>query len=745
MSFLKQSLALLLLLSNASSAYAQFGGLNSDSDMSPISVKQLNLAKDKKNEATPAPLNFGSFFKTKELESASFPPMNMSSMQIPGLGAKGSEKLGFNYFVVVNDTGFKDMTALYKENRTLGKPSVVTVDSMMHPYFAFRNGLIADIIETRLSGELKAMLEAALKQSILDYKSVDDEEVQDDIQRNMAFLLVALSNFDAKYLTIDLGGASDLAREEIKRINLGKNARTAIGNNVLDFGLCQPYGWMLKSPKVEQFCKAYLWLSSMYFPLSNVSEGTAEGGGNSFRRSVLLYRAISLGKVTTPGGSVSGFELWSRICKVMSLKEINGPESKNTILPIDLSTVFESSEIDLARLLKDISRPLSQTKMLLMVKNKYASSLKAESFKEIGSGKSQKNVHVLRFFPRIDPPEFTWLKAAGLYFKEGAKTEEGDDKLVPLGLFVLHAHNSQAATNYLSEHQDNLDPELLKGVGTLYEMCESNDSGIWKIISPLFDAQDPAAQGAMRTSGWRMRQNETALGAWIDSHIACADLSATSESPAATNAPVPSKAPAPPPAPGSSSSSSSSSSSAPKKIVPPSFHYLEPRPTVYKRMADDCINLANELNKVGYFTESHKKRSEDFIKLFNRLSTVATQELKSQPVLRNDFSILANIDQLLSQIDYPLPGCIYLGTPNEKESKGRGVTLGLGDAGRLFTISTTTQGATLCRGGVYTYYEQFGGVVKPTHWARKLEFKLLRPPVWASQFDIVQDLKQSRE
>lgn len=732
MKYLKQTLSLLLLLSTASSAYAQYGGLNSDADMSPISVKQLNLAKEKKSEASAAPLNFSSFFKAKDIETASFPPMNMSNMQIPGLAAKGSEKLGFNYFVVVNDTGFKNMTALYKENRTLGKPSVVTVDSMMHPYFAYRNGLIADIIEKRLSGELKAMMEAALKQSILDYKSVDDEEVQDDIQRNMAFLLVALSYFDAKYLTIDLGGASDLAREEIKRISLGKNARTAIGNNILDFGLCQPYGWMLKSPKIEQFCKAYLWLSCMYFPLSNVSEGTAEGGGNSFRRSVLLYRALSVGKVTTPGGDVSAIEIWSRICKVMSLKDLNGPEAKNTILPIDLSTVFESSEIDLSKLLKDISRPLSQTKMLLMVKNKYASSLRAESFKDIGSGKSQKNVHVLRFFPRIDPPEFTWLKAAGLFFKEGAKTEEGDDKLVPLGLFVLHAHGSQAATNFLSEHQDSLDPELLKGVPTLYEMCESNDSSTWRIISPLFEAQDPAAQGAMRTNAWLLRQNETALGAWLDSHLVCADLNAPKE-PSSYNAP----STAPPAAQGAAS--------APRKIVAPAFHYLEPRPTVYKRMAEDCANLANELNKIGYFTESYKKRSEDFIKLFGRLATVATQELKNQPVTRNDFSILANIDQLLSQIDYPLPGCIYLGTQNDKENKGRGVTLGLGDAGRLFTISSTTQGATLCRGGVYTFYEQFGGVVKPTHWSRKLEFKLLRPPVWAGQFDIVQDLKQTRE
>lgn len=728
MSYTKLTLVLLFLIIACSPniAFAQYSGMPSDADLSPISVKQLNLAKEKKGE--PPPLSFGIFFKEKEMETTTVPPMNMRDMKIPGLSEKGSESLGLNYFSVVNDSGFNSMSALYKENRIQGKPSLVTVDSMLHPYLAFRNGLFADIIEARLHDELKAMLEAVLKQSILDFKATEDEEVKDDIQRNMAFILVALNNYDAKFMHIDLGGASDLAKEETRRIALGKNARTAIGNNVLDFSLCQPFGWLQKSPRVETFAKAYLWLSSMYFPLSNVSENTLEGGGNSFRRAVLLYRALCLGKVTTPQGPVAALDIWNRICKVMSLKDLNGPEAKNTILPIDINTVFESSgsEIDLNRLLKDISKPLSQTKMLLMVKNKYAAALRAESFKDLQAGKIQKSQHVFRFFPRIDPPEFTWLKAAGLFFKEGAKTEEGDDKLLPLAMLILHAHQAQAATNYLADEKDSLDPELLKGMPNLYELVESNSSSIWKIVAPLLESQDPAAQGAMKTNAWLSRQLETAFAAWLDSHLACADLnvSLTKASPPTAPAPVPTPA-----------------NQAARKILPPAFHYLEPRPTVYKRMADDCSGLANELNALGLFTDSHKKRCEDFIKLFGRFSLVAGQELKAQPITRNDFSILANIDQVLSQIDSSLPGCVYLGTPNAKEEKGRGVTMGLGQAGRMFMICSTTQGATLCRGGVFTYYEQLGGVVKPTHWMRKLEYKLLRPPQWASQFDIVQDTK----
>ncbi len=721
---IKQAFILFIWVCLAKPVCAQYSSLPSDSDLSPISVKQLNLAKDKKTEI--APISFKSFFKSKDLDTQALPPLAMGDLKIPGLSAKGSELLGFNHFSVVNDTGFNTMTSLYKDNRVMGKPSFITVDSMLHPYFAFRNGLIANVIESRLYDELKVTLEAVLKQSILDYKATSDEEVKDDIQRNMAFILVALTYFDPKYKEIDLGSASDLAKEELRRIELGKSARTAIGNNILDFSLCHPWGWMTKSGKVENFCRAYLWLSSMYFPLSNISENTLEGGGSSFRRAVLLYRALSLGKVVTPAGPLSSLEIWNRICKVMSLKELNGPEAKNTILPLDISTVFESSEseLDISRLLKDISKPLSQAKLLLMVKNKYTASLRAESFKDLGLGKSQKNVHVFRFFPRIDPPEFTWLKAAGQYFKEGAKTEEGDDKQVPLALLILHAHGAQAATNYLADHADSLDPALLQGMSILYDMVESNNSATWKIVSPLFELQDAGAQGALRSPLWPRRQLESAFCGWLDSQIACADLSKHPANP--PSSPVP---------------ASTSANSVKKRIMPPAFHYLEPRPTVYKKMADDCIALANELNSQGYFPERYKKLSEDFIKLFGRLSTISVQELKAQPISRADFSLLANIDQILSQIDSPLPGCLYLGTQKDGESKGHGVTLGLGQAGRLFVICSTTQGATLCRGGVFTYFEQFGGVVKQPHWMRKLEYRLLRPPIWASSFDIVQDLK----
>lgn len=70
-----------------------------------------------------------------------------------------------------------------------------------------------------------------------------------------------------------------------------------------------------------------------------------------------------------------------------------------------------------------------------------------------------------------------------------------------------------------------------------------------------------------------------------------------------------------------------------------------------------------------------------------------------------------------------------------------GATFGIGRAGRLYVVCQSARGPILTRGSVYTFYEVAGGPIKKEHWDRKLSFNLLRPPYWASRFDLVQDVE----
>jgi hypothetical protein len=69
----------------------------------------------------------------------------------------------------------------------------------------------------------------------------------------------------------------------------------------------------------------------------------------------------------------------------------------------------------------------------------------------------------------------------------------------------------------------------------------------------------------------------------------------------------------------------------------------------------------------------------------------------------------------------------------------KSANLVLGRPGLVLMLCQTSQGAMLVRGGVYTLYEVSGAPLRTEHLKRKLQFDLLRPPVWARTFDVIQE------
>jgi hypothetical protein len=69
----------------------------------------------------------------------------------------------------------------------------------------------------------------------------------------------------------------------------------------------------------------------------------------------------------------------------------------------------------------------------------------------------------------------------------------------------------------------------------------------------------------------------------------------------------------------------------------------------------------------------------------------------------------------------------------------KSANLVLGRPGLVLMLCQTSQGAMLVRGGLYTYYELSGSPLRAEHIKRKLQFDLLRPPIWARTFDVIQE------
>lgn len=675
-------------------------------------------------------------FPHKDLGGAPIQPIFLGNIKIPGLSPGAMQSLGVNYYCVVNNTEFNSFSDSYKWNRVNGKANFVTADSLMHPYFAFKNGIMGSVIEEHLYSDLFHLLNAIIKATISDYKQAEDDEVKDDLQRNLAYLTVGLRLLDPEAELPDIGGADKLVEVDYKSCRKGIRAKSVIFNQNVDFSYCTPWGWYAKSPKVARFYQSYQWLSKVYFPFRNVTVNTIAGGGNSFRRAVLLYRSLTLAKV----GESQALLLWNRVGNGFALCGMDPYYRIHTILPPDLSSVLDRSRGSFSRLLDIVSQPYARTKLMLKIRKQRPVQLGSTSIFEIGKGgKPPADLEVFRFFPLVQPAEANWLRHVGHEFV----TETDEPTPTPLSLLTMHGHGAVRATNLLSLQLESLDARLLTAVPRLERVISISKGGKdqseadrrWSVITQLFHAYPDDVQVALRTNHWYSRQLESAMGAWVDSYTAYK--------------PIPKKGDK------SAVSTNSNENSPEKSLNKPAiatksvptrrsrFHYLDPRPMVYHLMTRDLDDLEKSLTGLVIFPPRYKKRLEDFKRLYSRMESIARREIAGEPTSREDFNLLANIDLLLKPVDSPLPSSIYFnigqayGTKRE-EGKGEGATIGIGRAGRLYIVCNTTQGATLGRGAVYTLYELGGGPYPLKHWMRKLQFDLLRPPIWARPYDYVQ-------
>lgn len=762
-------------------------------------------------------------FRRTDLKTFQGPPVDLSATHIPGLTDKAVAQLGYNYFVIVNGTQYSKISDIYAENRADNKANFVTVDSIVHPYFAFTNGMLASAIEEGVYKDLYSLLKAMVVSSIADYRRTDDDEVKDDIQRNLAYLCVALALLEPKTVLPEIGGAIDLVKDDLALIESGKAGRSQIFGTYMDFGTFRPWGFMSQRPKLKRFHIAYQWLSRMSFPLSNTGDTSAEGSGNLFRRAVLLYRSIVLANI---GGKEAPLARWNRIALATALLNFDSNAKKKTIIAPELQAVFKTSDTDLARLLHSLSQPFLRTKLLLSVRNQRPMELNARSVFEMDQdGGTAGDDVVFRMFPLIDPPELVWLREEGHNYLE---TAEGPTK-VPLGLLDLHAHGAQAATNILSEQLESLDSGLVKRVPRLERLTKlinPDDAGMdrhWTLASSITRTYPDTVQVGLRSDLWMIKSLETALAAWIDSYSACLVIepgqgaeadgktggakSSTSGSDAAgSNAKAPggkpeavgTKSDSGVSKPVSNSSMQGGSKAGlsgasgdfsraaspdrpkppqfqlhpslrvqqPAATRPPRFHYLEPRADLYKNLQVDCTNLIKQLNDLGYMPQRYQPRSEDFMRLLRRLTIISELEIKNEPITMPDFNLLANIDRVLAPVDCPLSAYIYLDAlPNVADGKSvtekksetttvngkeistatrTGATMGVGRAGRLYIVCSTSQGAMLTRGGTYTYYEIQGGPQRDEHWERKLTYNLLQSPYWTRKYNFAIDEQKSK-
>jgi hypothetical protein len=658
-------------------------------------------------------------------------PIPLNGIRIPGLGSKAIQLLGFNYFVVVNNTDYTNMAQLYKDNRLRGKSNFVTVDSVIHPYFAFTNRVLADMIQRHLQPDLATFLQALLDVSLADYKIAEDAEVRSDIEHNLAFLSVALKLLEPKFITPSVGNVASLVDKDLKAIMSGDRSNSAIFEHKEDFSCYQPMGWYNSTPALQNFYRCREWITRMGFPVSETSSSPDRSSGNSFRRSVLLQRALEISSIK----SKPAYDTWLKIQRAWPL--LGAPVAAwqdSTLLPSEYKSIFKNLT-DLKVTLNSLSEPFYRTKLLLSVRKQKPMGLGTTSIFDLEDSKHSSDLTAIyRLFPVTGDPEMSWMHSAAAVYPEGI---EGNP-IWPLALLDLHAWGAGQANNILNDNSYLLDPALSRALPELDKSIQRRgpngqlkavEDRRWTILSTYFKPLPDGAQGALKTDMWLTRRLESAFAGWLDSHLSIApeeDLAGPTTTQIAASQ--------------TSQPTASSELEPGKQVKPAYYHYLEPAPDTYRKIREDAQKLIQDLTALGYFNERSRERFMDFTRLCLRLEKIAEMELMGQSIPFPDLKLLGNIDLVLDKVVVPLAGVMAISPPTSHEG---GVNLALGRPGQIYVILQPGLKTILARGAQYTYYEMPGTPMGALHWQRKLDFAMLKVPFWTDKFDLVQSAPPS--
>jgi hypothetical protein len=725
-------------------------------------------------------------------------PIWLKGVPISGLHPKSVEILGSTYFIVVDNTKSLRMCDIYRWNRLNGKSNFVTTDSVIHPYFAFTNRLLAELVTHELVPELRRLLMAMQAVAVDDYKNADDVDVRRDVARNIAYLGTAIRFLDAHYEAPNLSSVPEMIDQEVHNIVAGTTATSPVFDGVQDYSVLVPVGWYNSSKELKNFYRCKEWLSLVPFAITDTSEGRAN---NTFRRSVLLFRSLYQANIL----GRPAMETWAKL--VRDYKLLGGQlESyhQRTLYPDDYDLVLQQKSANLAVTLQSLAEPFFRTKLMLAVRNSKNNVLEAESVLQMNENESSSVAGVFRLFPMFGPAEMPWLRGISPYFP----TQRDQAISWPASLLNMYVWGSTQAGNVLCDNMPSLDrriayvlPELqrcvvrrLPGGGV-----KPVDSRNWNILSPLFRPSPDNSPGVMRTDAWYTQRLISTSAGFVDSLCAIGPEISVEHSeqaaPAASASinrrqapPIPGHseapaalAPSPVSAPDTSLASdlsltAESSSAAATTAVPegntsesigrvnpgqepdiaprrvhkvPPFHFLEPNVEVYKRLQFDAKRLKTDLEAIGYFPRQYGGLLDDFIRLFGRLEKIAEVETKGEAISVTDRRLLANIDQILDKVDVPLPSVLPVsaGQTVANTSVTAGFNMAVGRPGMLCIIyqNPHTMEWTLGRGAVYTYYEMPTPLLTSSSWQHKLDAGFAIPPSWCKRFEIVQPELPSRQ
>ena len=631
----------------------------------------------------------------------------------PSLTSQHKARLAQDGFAV-QATSRDQMHAIYTDALAGRQALFITSDSVLYAFQALHDAALRRCEEDHLAGALRRMVDALLARTDWQREQAASAEVRVGLRKNLAFLGVASTLLGRPYdLPSDVSSA---AQAELSLINGHKgHAVSPLFGYKEDYSQYRPRGHYVRGEASRRYFQAMTWLSRMTF---RISPPTEEGGGAQGRVETIRGMLLAQALYTTPAGETPASALWEQIHEPSAFLAGGADD----ITPRDYAMLMAKIHGHTWRVMSPNELANPGKVGVLMDQAKKLRDLQSSAFAwQIQQSKDQPYTRGMRLLGRRFLPDSYVLRQ--LVYPALSEPKPGKRRTLPRGLDVMAALGSQRALDVLDKfYLANAYPGFTSQVGKLraalasltsYDRVQSLPWAWLDALAPMMDVPGAGYPAFMRTSEWRDKQLNAALGAWTGARHHAAPQQTKQSAP---------------PAPGS-------------PVVP--VVYVEPAPRVYARLYAMARMLRLGLEAYGQRDADVSSRLMALEILLTRLHQYSLLELEGKDLTVTQMDTLRDYGKQLQKLinfsavdqgPWRMSQVVTLASDTTGQARQEAV----GDPMDIHVLVPHDGEVVLARGAIFSYYELTRGAgehLTDASWQTLLASKAAgpAPPGWIFQ------------
>ena len=543
------------------------------------------------------------------------------------------DELEQNGFVIIENPlnpQEEDITAPYKELKSMDIPVFITSDTLLHLYHLQFDESLKEIEEREFYGLICEITEELLEKSTKTYANTEGD-LKEAARRNVAFFAVGLCLLEGENRTHAIPEyVADEVEAELKLIEAHSGfAPSPIFTYEEDYSQYVPRGHYTQSEELKRYFKVMSFYGRMGFLL--------KGGCGDCLVTKEDAELQTIGASLIAGylaGSPDLMAKWERIYTVtaffVGLSDDLGPYEYIDALNHVFGDELEPGELtgENINLMRAKLAEYDSPKI-------YGGTGRCEidpPFTPEEADRCLENTEGFRLMGQRFIPDS--------YIFQNLVFPKVEGRLFPTGLDLMALLGSREAEKRLDELNESDYPGYAKQYAKLKAEFDAFDESDWNrnlywawlyTLKPLLKSYDDGYPTFMQTDAWQQKELNTSLASWTELRHDTILYAKQSYTMKATG------------------------------MVPPEVTgYVEPVPEFYNRLLALTTMTEEGLDDMGVLDDAGRRRLQNLEEVLKRLIEISVRELEGESLTEADY-------QFINEIDAQLDG--VLGDLDEKAKK----------------------------------------------------------------------------